>query len=214
MSVQALTWVLENSESRLGPRHVLISIANHADRLGKGAYPSIRTIAREARLSEREVQYAIPVLVKSKELSVEKGKGPGGTNVYSLPRMRRGAKFAGAQSLQVQTGVQNPPRNKELTKATVSTKTHPKVPPSPERVLTVRDRRHLNERIHALMSKHLDSFGHPAYQDGQRVQPVDFPEAVSLACAQLLIPVDAAWDSIRAAGLGDAQKKPPEAATA
>lgn len=88
MSVQAISWVLENSESRLGPRHVLISIANHADRLGKNAWPSVATIARESRLSEREVQYALRDLVKLGELKVERSAGPKGTNLYSLTLMQ------------------------------------------------------------------------------------------------------------------------------
>ena len=77
MSVQAMTWVLEFSESRLGARHVLISIANHADRTGRNSYPSVRTIARESRLSEREVQYAVPDLVKLGDLYVERTLIPG-----------------------------------------------------------------------------------------------------------------------------------------
>src|SRR5690348_2532602 len=87
MSVQAMGWVFENSESRLGPRHVLLSIANHADRYGRNAFPSVRTIAHEARLSPREVQYAIPILVDLGELLSQRGAGPGGANLYSLPKM-------------------------------------------------------------------------------------------------------------------------------
>lgn len=88
LSVQAISWVLDHSESRLGPRHVLISIANHSKSDGTGAWPSVSTIARESKLSEREVRYALRELEKSGELKTQKGKGPRGCNLYSLPHVR------------------------------------------------------------------------------------------------------------------------------
>ena len=87
MSVQAISWVLEHSESRLGARHVLISIANNAKSDGTGAWPSVSTISHEARLSEREVRYALRELEKSRELLTDHGGGPRGCNMYSLPMM-------------------------------------------------------------------------------------------------------------------------------
>jgi hypothetical protein len=110
MSVQAIAWVLEHSESRLGARHVMISIANHAKADGTGAWPSITTIAHESRLSEREVQLSIRKLVATGELCVEQGAGPHGTNLYSLPLVAaRGEKFAplGGEKPSMQ-GVKNP----------------------------------------------------------------------------------------------------------
>jgi hypothetical protein len=50
MSVQAISWVLEHSESAGAARHVLISIANHADQFGQNSYPGMRRIAREGNL--------------------------------------------------------------------------------------------------------------------------------------------------------------------
>lgn len=87
LSVQAISWVLDYSEARLGPRHVLISIANHAKSDGSGAWPSVSTIARESKLSEREVRYALRELEKSGELRTQRGKGPHGCNLYSLAAM-------------------------------------------------------------------------------------------------------------------------------
>jgi len=98
LSVQAISWVLEKSESRLGSRHVLISIANHAKSDGTGAWPSVQTISHEARLSEREVRYALRDLEKSGELLTLSGEGPRGCNLYSLPLM--------GQSLQGQKTTQ------------------------------------------------------------------------------------------------------------
>lgn len=87
MSVQAIAWVLEHSESRLGPRHVMISIANHAKADGTDAWPSIETIAHEARLSEREVRYALRDLEEMGELVVQMRAGPHGCNLYSIVKM-------------------------------------------------------------------------------------------------------------------------------
>lgn len=60
MSVQAIAWVLEHADtSSVGDRLVLLSLANHADRRGRGAFPRVADIAREARLSERQVSRAL-----------------------------------------------------------------------------------------------------------------------------------------------------------
>ena len=67
-------------------------------------------------------------------------------------------------------------------------RTHP-YPPSPGgNLLTVRDRRHLNAEIYQAMQ-------------GNKLT---FEDAVKAACARLLIPLEAAWEVIRNAGLGDA----------
>lgn len=94
LSVQAISWVLDHSQSRLGARHVLLSIANHARSDGTGAWPGIPTIAREAKMSQRAVQYCLRRLAASGELRIQFGQGPHGCNLYSLPRMPRGAKSA------------------------------------------------------------------------------------------------------------------------
>lgn len=57
MSVQAITWVLEEAVD-LRPHLVatLIGLANHADGTGQGAYPSQATLARYARKTPRGVR--------------------------------------------------------------------------------------------------------------------------------------------------------------
>lgn len=62
MSVQALSWVLEHAEARLGARLVLIALANHAHDDGSNAFISQETIAREARLTARQVRRCIKEL--------------------------------------------------------------------------------------------------------------------------------------------------------
>ncbi len=115
MSIQALVWVIEHSRSRLADRCVLFSIANHCDREGKNAWPSVDTISHEARLSARQVQVSVARLLKARELRVARNQGPHGTNLYTIPMMTegqpsllteipdsegRGAKSARVQNLQ------------------------------------------------------------------------------------------------------------------
>ena len=68
MSVQAIAWVLEHSTSEGNARLVLISIANHADKFGRGAFPSQQTIGGEARCSTRTVRRSIDELRALAEL--------------------------------------------------------------------------------------------------------------------------------------------------
>jgi hypothetical protein len=115
MSIQAVVWVIEHSKSRLADRCVLISIANHCDREGKNAWPSVETISHEAKVSLRQVRLSTARLNRAGELGIGKNKGPHGTNLYWFPIMctgdpallaaiteskRRGAKSARVQNLQ------------------------------------------------------------------------------------------------------------------
>jgi len=94
MSWQAVTWVLEQSQSTLGARLVLLSIASHANREGKQSWPSVETICIETRLSRREVQYALRDLEELGELITHARKAR--TNSYELPHV---GIWVGAQSL-------------------------------------------------------------------------------------------------------------------
>jgi hypothetical protein len=87
MSVQSLSWVLDYSEAEHSARLVLISIANHADKYGRNAWPSVRVIGEESKLSERVVRSAISELERIGELTVEREAGPGRSNLYSLHKM-------------------------------------------------------------------------------------------------------------------------------
>lgn len=73
MSVQSISLVLEHSMSEGAARLVLISIANH-DGEG-GSWPSIATIAKEARKSESTVRRAIKDLEELGELVVHRNDG-------------------------------------------------------------------------------------------------------------------------------------------
>jgi Helix-turn-helix domain len=84
LSWQAVTWVLEFSEATSYSRLVLIAIASHANREGKNAFPSLDTIAQEARISRREVVYCVQELEERGELAVIRGIGRGNPNHYEL----------------------------------------------------------------------------------------------------------------------------------
>ena len=88
MSVQAISWVIDQSKQKANSFIVLLMIANHAKSDGTGAWPSISTLAKESRLGERTVQRAILKLAKSGELRVQRSKGPYGANLYDLPGVR------------------------------------------------------------------------------------------------------------------------------
>lgn len=65
-----MSWVFDQSRASLGARLVLQSIANHADKRGGNAYPSIETIAEESHLSTRQVMRCIAQLEELGELAV------------------------------------------------------------------------------------------------------------------------------------------------
>jgi hypothetical protein len=98
MSVHVMDWVLRHSEEKLGRRLVLLVLADHANTDGTGAWPSVDTIAREARLSRRQTQTCLRELVKSGAIA-EAGTSAQGTRIYdvlmggadSAPRAESGA---------------------------------------------------------------------------------------------------------------------------
>lgn len=55
MSIQAIVWVLDDSDVDWRLLPVLISLANHTDRDGRAAYPSQDTISRESHRSPASV---------------------------------------------------------------------------------------------------------------------------------------------------------------
>lgn len=78
-----MSWVLRNSEETLGSRLVLLVLADHASDDGTGAWPSVDTIAREARMTRRAVQYALRGL-EERGAIVAAGKSKQGTVIYDV----------------------------------------------------------------------------------------------------------------------------------
>jgi hypothetical protein len=98
MSIKIMSEVWEHSTSTGTARLVLLAIADHAGDDRREAFPSVSTLARKVRCSERTVQYAITELVDAGELTVLKGQGRHGCNVYRITQLYRGAKSAGVQN--------------------------------------------------------------------------------------------------------------------
>lgn len=96
MSVHAIAYVLEHSEATLGARLVMIVLADHAQKDGTRAFPSVETIARDARLSERAARAALRRLEESGEI-VRTGTSKYGTNVYRIAGMQGGEVTSGGE---------------------------------------------------------------------------------------------------------------------
>ena len=83
MSVRTMAAVWERSRQTGTHLLMLLAIADFADDEGR-AYPSVPTLARKCRMKERNARYILAELVGSRELSVQTGKGPRGSNVYKI----------------------------------------------------------------------------------------------------------------------------------
>jgi hypothetical protein len=115
LSHQATTWVMEFSQSKLADRLVLGAIAHRVSNDDGEAWPSVRTIAREANVSERSAHYSIKKLQGLGELEVRIASSKHGTNTYKMPKF-----LTWVQTLhlgvQKTTGrVQNPRRGVQST---------------------------------------------------------------------------------------------------
>lgn len=78
-----MTDVWNHSQSSGSDLLVLLAIADFANEQG-GAFPAVSTLAKKARMSERNTQRALRTLTKRGELKIEKGKGPHSTNIYRV----------------------------------------------------------------------------------------------------------------------------------
>ena len=92
LSFQATSWVIEHSRHKSNAFVVLMMIAHHADHDGCNSWPSLRTLAKEARISEREVRYTLRQLEISGELATI--RRPGYSNMFSITGVGTPAKFA------------------------------------------------------------------------------------------------------------------------
>jgi len=84
VSIRAMNRVIENSRAEGADFVVLLMIANFANEYGK-AWPSNATLARTARVSERQTRQSIGVLHEElKEIDVAYNAGPNRVNVYHV----------------------------------------------------------------------------------------------------------------------------------
>lgn len=99
VSVEAMTWALDVTEVRGTEKLVLLGIANHADKHGGNAWPSVETLARYAGVHERGVQRAIEALIQRglvvRHLNAggsRKQRPDRAPNLYELDLSRGGAR--------------------------------------------------------------------------------------------------------------------------
>ena len=65
MSIQSMVWALEQRVVEDAPaRHVLLCLANYADKAGRGAFPSTNSLSDDTGLSVRTVKYKLDDLEK------------------------------------------------------------------------------------------------------------------------------------------------------
>jgi hypothetical protein len=83
MSIAVMTAVWEHSKHQDSALLVLLALADFSDDLGR-SYPSVSTLAKKARTSERTCQRVLRKLQRSGELEIEERSGPMGCNVYRV----------------------------------------------------------------------------------------------------------------------------------
>jgi hypothetical protein len=86
MSWQATNWVIEKSRHKGSALLTMLCIANCANEDGSDAFPSKERLARDTRLSERQIARILEQLEKSGELAVKRSTGRH-PNHYAFPFM-------------------------------------------------------------------------------------------------------------------------------
>ncbi len=81
MSIEVMSALWARSTRQGSELLVLLALADWADDDGR-CWPSVRSIARKARLSERGVQKILARLVDDGDVKVARNRGPHGTNRY------------------------------------------------------------------------------------------------------------------------------------
>lgn len=109
MSIEVMSLVWKSSQHRGSSLLVLLAIADFCHDDGRGAWPSVKTLAVKARLKERAVQYALADLESSGELIVQRKAGPRDVNLYEI----QVDKLSGARCAPTSPLMQNsaPPSN-------------------------------------------------------------------------------------------------------
>lgn len=103
MSISVMTAVWQHSKASGSGLLVLLAIADFADERGT-AFPSITTLAKKSRMSERNVRYVLHELEQLGELSIKRNAGRSGCNLFRINT----AGFAALQGLPPETGFPNP----------------------------------------------------------------------------------------------------------
>ena len=115
MSIRVMARVWEHSRAAGGQLLVLLAIADFADDHGT-AWPSVPTLAKKARISERHTQKVIKQLKGMGELVVDpKASGHWGTNLYKITlKAERGGNMPPGGELEATRGVASDAKGGEL----------------------------------------------------------------------------------------------------
>lgn len=84
MSIRVMTLVWAKSKNKRTALLLELAIADFAHDDGRGAFPSIPTLAKKTRQTDRNVQLLLDKLIESQEVSVSEGTSPYGTNEYAI----------------------------------------------------------------------------------------------------------------------------------
>ena len=83
MSVKIMSAVWECEGLDASERLVMLSLADHADDMGR-CYPSISRLCQRTSMSDRGIQKVIGRLVERGFITVKASAGQGGANIYTL----------------------------------------------------------------------------------------------------------------------------------
>lgn len=83
VSIRVMTQVWDRSSQKGSPLLLMLAIADNANDAGE-AWPSVATLAKKVRMSERAVHYLIERVKASGELQVDEGGGRHHTNLYKI----------------------------------------------------------------------------------------------------------------------------------
>ena len=82
MSVRVSNWVWQRSAQSGSSLVVMLALADHAHDDGGGAYPSVKSLAEKARMSERQVRRILHQVRDDGEIEIALREGLGKVNVY------------------------------------------------------------------------------------------------------------------------------------
>lgn len=100
-----MSFVWEHSQLGGTELLCLLAIADFADDRGI-AYPSVATLAKKIRMSERNTHYLLSKLAQTDELSIDRNAGPKGCNVFRVKCLQGVQPVAGGGATGSAKGVQ------------------------------------------------------------------------------------------------------------
>ena len=100
MSIKIMAEVWEHASVSQGTLLVLLALADSADERSRECWPAVSSLAKKARLSERQVQRCIMELVEAQMVVVFQNAGRAGSNLFRITVVTewRGDKMSGGDA--------------------------------------------------------------------------------------------------------------------